>query len=210
MIRVAIYEDNADLRDALTALVRGAAGMEAVGAFAACDTVEADTRACRPDVVIMDIGLPGVSGIEGVRRLRAAFPRIGALMLTVYEDESRIFHAICAGAAGYLLKSAKPDRIVEAVREVHAGGAPMTPSVARRVLALLQNRSPEPPPDCRLSDREREVLAALVDGLSYKMIADRCEISIDTVRTHIKHIYEKLHVHSKSEAVVKALRDRLV
>jgi DNA-binding NarL/FixJ family response regulator len=209
-IRVAVYEDNDDLREALGELVSSTPGLELASSRSSCERVAEEASNHRPDVVVMDIGLPGCSGVEGVRRLKTAHPEIEVLMLTVYEDEQRIFEAICAGASGYLLKMATADAIVRAIREVNDGGAPMTPRVARHVLGMFQRGSSFAAANCLISSREREVLSALVDGCSYKMIADRLGVSVDTVRSHIKHIYEKLHVHSKSEAVVKALRNGLI
>jgi DNA-binding NarL/FixJ family response regulator/ligand-binding sensor domain-containing protein/signal transduction histidine kinase len=207
MIRVAIFEDNGPLRDALTRLVDEERDLTCVGAFASCDRAEDDVAAAKPNVVLMDIGLPGISGIEGVRRIRARFPEVEVLMLTVQAHEQAIFESICAGACGYLLKKATPGALLRAIREAAGGGAPLSPEIARRVFAMLQGRRLAPAPDCRLSPRERDVLAGLVEGHPYKRIAVDLGISIDTVRTHIKAIYEKLHVHSRSEAVARAIRE---
>jgi DNA-binding NarL/FixJ family response regulator len=209
-IKVVIVEDNHELREGLSQLVNGTPGYKCVGAFANCDSLLERIGRSMPDVVLMDIGLPGTSGIEGVKMVKSRFPQIELLMLTVYEDERKIFDSICAGASGYLLKKTPPAKILEAIREIHNGGAPMTAKVARKVLDMFQQNAPAANTEYQLSEREREVLAALVKGLSYKMIAGQCYISVDTVRSHIKNIYEKLHVHSKSEAVVKALRSKLV
>lgn len=158
----------------------------------------------------MDIGMPGMSGIEGVRLLKSVFPQVDVIMQTVYEDDERIFQSIIAGASGYLLKKTPPAKILEAIKDIREGGAPMSASIARKVLTMFQSPSPLKSSEYDLSEREKEVLGGLVKGLSYKMIADQCFISIDTVRSHIKNIYEKLHVHSKGEAVAKAMRNRLV
>jgi len=209
-VRVAIFEDNDELRDALSRLVASAPDMVLAGSFASCERVEEDAASCAPQVVLMDLGLPQVNGIEGTRRLKAAQPAVDVLILTVHEDEQRIFESVCAGASGYLLKKSTSAAILGAIREVRSGGSPMTPAIARRVLRMFQAAVPAPPGDCALTGREKEVLTGLVSGYSYKMIAADCGISIDTVRTHIKRIYEKLHVHSKSEAVARAIRERLV
>lgn len=209
-IKVAIIEDNKELREGLSQLVQGTPGYKCVGAFANCDHLLDNIEKVMPEVVLMDIGMPGISGIEGVKLVKSRFPEIEMLMLTVYEDEEKIFESICAGASGYLLKKTPPAKILEAIREIHAGGAPMTAKIARKVLHMFLQNAPLTSTEYQLSQREQEVLAGLVKGLSYKMIADQCHISVDTVRSHIKSIYEKLHVHSKSEAVVKALRSRLL
>jgi len=209
-ITVAIVEDNNALRDGLHQLLQGTAGFKCVGVFANAELFLSQAESLRSHVVLMDIGLPGMSGIEAVQRLKTFAPETAVMMLTVYEDDKRIFDAICAGASGYLLKKTPPAKLLDAIRELHHGGAPMTARVARRVLAMFQDLSPKAPPHSRLSNREREVLSALVEGLSYKMIADRCSISIDTVRTHVKHIYEKLHVNSKGQAITLAIKTKLV
>jgi len=209
-IRVAIFEDNDRLRGALSRLVESTDGLLLAGAFDSCRRVVNDVESSSPDVVLMDIGLPEVSGIEGVRLVTERFPRVRVLMLTVHDDEQRVFEAVAGGASGYLLKKTPAAEIVHAVRAVLAGGVPMSPSVARRVLHLLRSSAPPPPRDCRLSERELEVLALLAAGHTYQRVADACFVSLDTVRTHVRSIYEKLHVHSKSEAVAKAIRQGLV
>jgi DNA-binding NarL/FixJ family response regulator len=159
----------------------------------------------------MDIGLPGMSGIEGVKQIKEFHPNIEILMFTIYEDDAHVFQAICAGAAGYLLKNSDQEMILRSIREVTEGGIPMTPTIARRVMKMFRNFAPEPSSEkINLTPREIEVLKALVDGLDYKKIADHYFISLDTVRNHIRHIYQKLQVHSKSEAVAKALKQKLV
>ena len=214
--RLVLYEDNADLRASLSQLLSAAPGLELVGAFGTCVQAGDDTRRLRPDVVLMDIDLPGCSGIEGVRLVKAAVPGTYVVMLTVFEDNERVLDAICAGADGYLLKKTSPARLLEAIAEVRDGGAPLTPAVARQVLRLFPQpgaakprKAPDAAPAASLSTREHEILKLLVEGYSYKMIATDCFISLDTVRSHIKHIYEKLHVRSSTEAVSKALREGL-
>ena len=210
--RVLIYEDNIDLRTSLVQLLSGSAGMELAGALDNCTQAEADMERLRPDVGLMDIDMPGCTGIEGLRRIKAVAPNINVVMLTVFEENDRVFDAICAGADGYLLKKISPSRLLDAIGEVRAGGAPMTPVIARQVLRLfprVPSRRPSEEPHTSLSAREQEILGLLVEGYSYKMIAADRVISIDTVRSHIKKIYEKLHVRSMTEAVSKALREGL-
>jgi DNA-binding NarL/FixJ family response regulator len=212
-IRVAIVEDQVRLREGLTALIAGTEGFAIVGSFGSMeDAIAALERPTRdaPHVLLADIGLPGISGIEGVRRLKARHPSLQILMLTVYSDDDHIFEAICAGACGYLLKDTPPARLLEAVRELHAGGAPMSPEVARKAVTMFQKVAPPRDEGHKLSARELEVLQLLAEGHSYKMVADGLSVSLDTVRFHIRNIYEKLHVHSKSEAVIAALRRGIV
>lgn len=210
--RVLIYEDNADLRASLSQLLACAPGLELAGALGNCTRAEADVAGLRPAVVLMDIDMPGCTGIEGLRRIKAVAPEVHVVMLTVFEDNERVFEAVCAGADGYLLKKTPPVRLLEAIGEVQAGGAPMTPAIARQVLRLFPRPVARQLPDetnGTLSAREQEILRLLVEGYSYKMIAADRQISIDTVRSHIKKIYEKLHVRSMTEAVSKALRQGL-
>lgn len=210
-IRVAIFEDNKALRDSLNMLIAGSHGFASCGSFANCNKVLKDIESCEPDVVLMDINMPGISGIEAVQMIKKQFPAIQILMQTVFDDDDKIFASICAGASGYLLKKTPPIKILDALKEVAEGGAPMTPSVAAKVLQMFQKQSgPVAPEFINLSDRESEVLKHLVTGDSYKMIAAGCFISIDTVKSHIKNIYQKLHVSSKSEAVAKAINHKLV
>lgn len=216
-LRLVLYEDNADLRASLSQLLGTAPGLVLVGAFGSCGQAGADVRHLRPDAVLMDIDLPGCSGIEGLRRVKAAAPRTSVVMLTVFEEDEQVFDAILAGADGYLLKKTPPDRLLAAIGELREGGAPITPAVARQVLRLFarpgglgwRRATPASAPPAGLSPREREIVGLLVEGYSYKMIAAQCFISIDTVRSHIKNIYEKLHVRSGPEAVSKALREGL-
>lgn len=205
---VAVVEDNEALRESLADLLAGSPGLQCAGTFANAEDFLRAAPNLKPQVVLMDIGLPGMSGVDALRGLREELPNVDVLMLTVYEDDRRIFEAVCAGASGYLLKRSRPEQIVEAIHDLRRGGAPMTPKVARRVLELFRTGLASPHHTAALSEREQEVLTALVNGLSYKMIADRLCISIDTVRSHIKHIYEKLHIHSKAEAISIALKSR--
>lgn len=163
-----------------------------------------------PDIVLTDIGLPGIDGIEGIRRLRRSYPKMPFIALTVYDDDERIFDALCAGACGYLLKNTQPARLLDALREVAAGGAPMSPEVAMRVIKLFQEFAPPKTSPCHLTLQEKHLLKLLIDGHSYKTAAYELKISYHTVSFHLRNIYEKLQVHSKSEAVAKALREKLV
>jgi DNA-binding NarL/FixJ family response regulator len=212
-IRVAIFEDNNLFLDSMSMLIDDAPGFTVVGAFTNCVDVKEKIASCNPDVVMMDIEMPKVDGIEGLKILKKEFPKINVLMQTSHEEDDKVFNAICAGASGYILKNTAPERILECIVEVSQGGSPMSPSVARKVLGFLQ----QPPvavvkeiPDYKLSNREKEVLSCLVSGMSYKMIADHCHISYETVRSHMKNIYEKLHVVSMTEAVAKAINQGLV
>jgi DNA-binding NarL/FixJ family response regulator len=209
-IPVAIVEDNNDLREGLAQLIQGTPGYKCVGAFGDCDQFLGSVEKLQPSVVLMDIGLPGMSGIEGVQKLKARLPEVEVLMLTVFEDDRKIFDSLCAGASGYLLKKTPPAKILEAIQEIHEGGAPMSAKIARRVLQMFQSTQPTAPPTAQLTDRELQVLSGLVRGMSYKMIAYDYSISIDTVRSHVRHIYEKLHVNSKGQAISMAVKNRLL
>lgn len=210
-IRVAVFEDNKKLRDSLVQLVNSAEGMICTGGFADANKLIENMQHAIPDVVMMDINMPRMSGIEAVRIIKERFPDVRILMQTVFEDDDKIFAAICAGASGYMLKKTPPRKMIEAILETHSGGAPMTASVATKVLQMFRSQAKvEKGEFVDLSGREREILALLVKGKSYKAVASDCFISIDTVSTHVRHIYEKLHVHSKSEAVAKAIFQKLV
>lgn len=207
-IRV-VVEDESELRAGLVELIDFGPGFRAVGAWADFESALGAIEAARPDVALVDLGLPGMSGLEGIALLRRRCPRLALVVFTVYEDPDRIFEALSRGACGYLLKSTPPDRLLEGLREAARGGAPMSPAVAQRVLAEFRGlRRPRPEHD--LTPAEVAVLAELVAGHNYRTAAVRLGISVNTVGFHVKHIYEKLHVHSKSEAVGRALRDRLV
>ena len=209
-VNVAIVEDQARTREGLALLVGSTKGFRVTGAYGSMEEALAATEKTGPDVALCDIGLPGMSGIEGVRRWKERLPSLQVLMLTVFADDDHVFEAICAGASGYLLKDTEPARLLEAIRELHEGGAPMSPGIARKVVATFSRVAPPKRDDHRLSPREMELLQLLAEGHSYKTAARELEISIDTVRFHVRHVYEKLHVHSKSEAVMLAVRAGLV
>ncbi len=211
-IRVIAFDDNKDLREMLRMLVDAQPDMVCVAVHPDLSQMMRDIDAARPDVIVMDIQMPGMNGIEGVKAIKARWPDARILMQTVFEDDTKVFDAICAGASGYILKTAGADEIVKAIRDTHQGGSPMTPSIAAKVLGRFRGLEgmPGTPVDYHLSDREKEVLGLLVQGRSYKMIAAELEISYHTVDSHIRKIYDKLHVGSSTEAVSKALKDRLV
>lgn len=208
-IRVSLFDDSVSIREALGELLRYTKGIVLAGLHADATGVEDIIALEHPQIVLMDIDMPGVNGIEAVARIRKAAPGTLVIMLTVFEEAERVYGALQAGAMGYLLKSTPPDALIAAIREAHEGGAPMTPSIARKVLMQL-HAPPSASADRSLNAREREVLQCLVDGLSYKMVGDKLGISINTVRSHIKHIYEKLHVRSNTEAVAKTINQRLL
>jgi DNA-binding NarL/FixJ family response regulator len=207
-IRVAIVEDHDDFREGLYHILEGTEGFRCVGKFASVE--EAARNLPNAEVFLMDIGLPGKSGIEGVKVVKQMRPEAQVIMVTVFEDETNIMRAIVSGANGYLLKKTPPVKILNAIEEAVTGGMPMTPMVARKAIEMFKHYAPKPQGTSTLTEREKEILKLLVDGLNYNMIGERLFISLDTVRNHIRHIYEKLRVHSKSEAVAKALKQRYV
>lgn len=201
-----MFEDNETLRDSIAMLLQDAGDFNVVGSFSNCLDVINNIQQAKPDVVVMDIDMPGMNGIEGVKLIRKNFPSVQILMQTVFDDDEKVFAAIKAGAGGYILKNTNPKNILEAIREVYNGGAPMTSNIARKVLQQFQQPIQN---EYKLSAREKEVLGLLAQGLSYKMISDKLSITYDTVRAHMKKIYEKLHVTSMTEAVAKAISQRL-
>jgi DNA-binding NarL/FixJ family response regulator len=209
-VRVVIIEDLAEVREGLALLIGGTTGFQCSGAFRTMEGALAGIDATAPDVILTDIGLPGMNGIEGTRILNERFPAVPILVLSVYGDDENVFDAICAGASGYLLKSTPPALLLSAIREVVDGGAPMSPEVARRVVTLFRDFRPPERASYHLTPQETELLKLMVDGHHYKTAAHELGISTNTVSFHLKHIYQKLQVHSKTEAVAKALRERLV
>lgn len=209
-IRVTIFEDNNSLRKGLYQLINGSDGFTCVGAFEDCLNLLKNIEDTKPDVVLMDIEMPGINGIEAVGILHEKYPDLKVLMQTIFEDNEKIFNSILAGASGYILKNTSPARILDFIKETFEGGAPMSPSVATKVLKFVAESSSPKVNTFNLSGREKEILSCLVKGMSYKLIADACFISIDTVRGHIRHIYEKLHVNSKGEAVATAIKGNIV
>ena len=211
-IRVTIFDDNRSVRQGLYQLINGSQGYECVGAFENCLNLLDNIETTKPDVVLMDIQMPGITGIEAVKMIREKYPDLKILMQTIFEDNEKIFQSILAGASGYILKNTSPLRLLDFIKETSEGGAPMSPSVATKVLKFVAQQSPssQASNDFNLSEREKEILSCLVKGMSYKMIAAACYISIDTVRGHISNIYKKLHVHSKGEAIVTAIKDKIV
>ncbi len=207
-LRVQVYEDNNELRTMLSMLLAHSPGFELCGAFSNCAGIVANVTAQNPDVILCDIDMPGVGGMEGVRMIRTVNKQVLILMYTVFDDNAHLFDALCEGANGYLLKGDSPAEILNAIREMHDGGAPMSPGIAKKVLQLfaMQHQKKE----SNLSNREKEILLQMVDGKSAKMIAAHTGLAFTTVRTHIKNIYDKLHVNSQTEAVSKAIKDRLV
>jgi len=211
-IRVAIFEDNKLMRDGFEAICNGTQGLTCCGAYSDNNDLIHRIQRSNPDVVLMDIEMPGQDGITATKTIISRWPDLKILIQTVFEDDDKIFHAICAGASGYILKSISPARLVEAIQEAHHGGSPMSPYIASRVLKLFQQFAPSvtQTDDLALSGREKEIVSLMVEGKSFHAIAEKLFISYETVRTHIKRIYKKLHVASASEAVAKAIRQRLI
>lgn len=209
-IAVAIVEDQRDIRQGLEALVGGTQGFRCSGAFRSMEDALARLHLDPPDVLLLDIGLPGQSGIEGTEAVKRRFSAVEILIITVYKDDRRIFNALCAGASGYLLKDTAPAQLLQHIADVAAGGAPMSPAIARRVVSLFRDFRPPDHAEYALSPQEQRILGLLVDGHNYRTAAKELGITVNTVSFHLKQIYEKLQVHSKSEAVAKALRHRLV
>lgn len=209
MTSIVIYDDNPGRRESLRMLLESHDEFIVTGDFADCSNVKAQIEELQPDVVLMDIQMPLVDGLEGVRIIKEYYPNIYVIMQTVFEDDEKIFDAMRYGASGYILKKTDPRQIIQAIEEVRRGGSPMTPSIATRVLHFFRKQHETKPDQYGLSEREKEILQFLVDGMSYKMIAERLDISYNTVNSHIKKIYDKLQVHSVSEAVSKAIRSNI-
>lgn len=209
-VKVAFIEDDEVTRDCLSMLVRGTEGYSCVGSFPSVEDALRQGFTASPDVLLLDIHLPGMLGSEAVKLFTSKFPRMQILMLTVYAEQDKIFESICNGASGYLLKKTPPAKLLESILEAHEGGAPMTPEIARKVLRLFQKTAAPEDVDDKLTPHELRLLSLLAKGTSYREAASQFNVSINTIRYHIRNIYEKLHVHSKSEAVGKALRLRLI
>jgi len=210
IIKTAIIEDIGQIRDGLTTLINFTEGFRCTGSYRSVEEAIQKIRSDAPDVLLSDIGLPGMSGIEGVKILKEKYPNMLILMLTVYDDDERIFEALCAGASGYLLKRTQPSKLIENIREAVSGGAPMSPEVARKVVKLFREFTPSEPAEYDLTPHETRLLKLLTDGHNYTTAAKQLGVSYNTIKFHVRNIFDKLQVHSKSEAVVKALRDRLV
>ena len=209
-VRVVVIEDQRELRDGLRVLLDYTPDFRCVNCFGSMESALAEIEADTADLILTDIGLPRMNGIEGTKILREKFPRLPIIVLTVHNEDDKIFQALCAGASGYLLKNTPPARIIEAIREVLNGGAPMSPDVARRVVHLFRTFNPPLQADYRLTEQETRILKMIVDGHHYKTAAYELGISKSTVSFHLKNIYEKLQVHSKTEAVAKALREKII
>jgi DNA-binding NarL/FixJ family response regulator len=207
-IRIQLYEDNPQLREMITLLIEKTDGYTLCGAFENASAIISNYSSNEPDVILMDIDMPAVNGLEGVKRIRTISRNVFIIMWTVYDSDDYLFESLKQGANGYLLKGTPPLQILESITEVYNGGAPMTPSIARRVLQHFSQAKVKTESD--LTTRETEILSTMVDGKSYKMIAETLGISLQTVKTHLKNIYDKLHVHSQTEAVAKALKEKLI
>ncbi len=209
-IKVAIIEDERDIREGLGMLINYTEGFECVGKYGSMEEALTSIRHRTPDVVLSDIGLPGMDGIEGVKIIKEKYPTMTILMLSVYDDNERIFDALCSGAVGYLLKKTPPAKLIDSLRDAIGGGSPMSPEIARKVVALFRDFRPPERVDYDLSPHETRILKLLVEGHSYKTAAARLNVTTSTISFHLKNIYEKLQVHSKSEAVAKALQQHLI
>ncbi len=210
-IRITLFDDNAIRRDGIQLLFDNAVGFECAGMFEDCSNLIADITRTQPDVVLMDIDMPGINGIEAVKIIKTNFPELPVMMQTVFDHDEKIFQSILAGATGYLLKKTPPLKLLEAIKELYEGGAPMTPEIAIKVLTFFRTQEEKKlRANKLLSEKEVEIISALVDGLSYKMIADKQKISYHTVNFHIRNIYKKLHVHNIGEAVAIAIREKIV
>ncbi|MFZ4792758.1 MAG: response regulator [Blastocatellia bacterium] len=218
-IRVAIIEDRQEIREGLQQILDGADGYSTVAGYGSMETALPGLREIMkdpelaPSAVLIDIGLPGMSGIDGIRRLKSEFPRLSCLVLSVFQDDNRIFEAICAGASGYLLKTTPPDRLLASLREVVEGGSPMTPEVARRVVDLFRrfgSHKKTEKEDSNLTPHQKRILALLANGYTFKAVAAELSVTVDTISYHARGIYDKLQVHSKSAAIAKAIKNNVI
>jgi len=222
-IRVAIIEDRQEIREGLQQILDGADGYFTVAGYGSMETALPGLREIlkdkdqelAPSVVLIDIGLPGMSGIDGIRRLKSEFPQLSCLVLSVFQDDNRIFEAICAGASGYLLKTTPPDRLLASLREVVEGGSPMTPEVARRVVDLFRRlgsskKTEKEKEDSNLTPHQKRILALLANGYTFKAVADELSVTVNTISYHARGIYDKLQVHSKSAAIAKAIKNNVI
>ncbi len=212
MINVVVVEDNDTIREGLKILIDGTEGYRCLASYNKCELMLKNLKRLNPDVLLMDIGLPGMNGIEGIKKSKEILPDLTILVLTVYEENDHIFDALCAGACGYLVKKTPPSKLLEAIQEAYKGGSPMSSHIARKVIDFFQHKNKASPKGSQqiLTPREKEILSGLVEGNSFKVIADSLFISIETVRFHFRNIYKKLHVHSQSEAVAKAIKEGLI
>jgi DNA-binding NarL/FixJ family response regulator len=210
VIKAAVVEDMKDIRDGLTTLINFTEGFRCTGSYRSMEEALARIDSEVPDVLLSDIGLPGMSGIQGIRIIKERYPEMQVLMLTVYDDDDRIFDALCAGASGYLLKRTPPAKLLDSIREAMSGGAPVSPEVASRVIKFFREFHNPEREDYDLTPHETRLLKLLTEGYNYQTAAEKLGVSYNTVKFHVRHIFDKLQVHSKSEAVLKAMRDRLV
>jgi DNA-binding NarL/FixJ family response regulator len=219
MLKVVVVEDNDSIREGLKILIDGTDGYECISVFSDCESMLKQIEKLLPDVLLMDLGLPGMGGVEGIKKVKNLLPDLTVLVLTIYEENELIFDALVAGASGYLVKKTPPSKLLEAIKEAHDGGAPMSSHIARKVIDFFSHRDRIPQAkktetpsadNYLLTPREKEILTGLVEGHNFKFIADSLFISIETVRFHFRNIYKKLHVHSQSEAVAKAIREGII
>jgi DNA-binding NarL/FixJ family response regulator len=212
MIKVVVVEDNESIREGLKILIDGTEGYSCTNSYSDCETMLKSIVKLGPDVLLMDLGLPGMGGIEGIKKVKTLIPDLTILVLTVYEENDRVFDALCAGASGYLVKKTPPSKLLDAIKEAYEGGAPMSSQIARKVIDFFQKKKPVIPGKevYILTPREKEILSGLVEGHNFKSIADSLFISVETVRFHFRNIYKKLHVHSQSEAVAKAIKEGII
>ncbi len=213
-LRIAIFDDNKNILESISMLLGTEPDFEVVGMYSHVLDCMENIDECKPDIILMDIEMPGMTGIEAVQLVKKKYPSLLVLMQTVFEDDDRVFDSICAGASGYILKNDINSKLVDSIKEIQFGGSPMSPSIARKVLSKMQEHAkvirPPEAPDYDLTAREKDVLGCITEGLSHKMCADKLNISYETVRTHVKNIYEKLHVASATEAVIKAINEKIV